>query len=275
MSDIQIPTRENPLDLLPPPRPPSRVPWVVAAVSLIGAAAVAGTLYRMTSDARGEVERVKRDAAETAQKLRDAQQERDTLGTQVKALETQKSTLQSEVEKKEKELARMKAAQDALQDKMRAEIQKGDIRLTDNGGRLQVELVDKVLFDSGQADLSKRGEEVLLRLGAVLAKIDERQFQVAGHTDDSPPTEKIKAQFPTNWELSAARAVNVVRFLAEKGGVPPKRLVASGHSEFQPVATNANPAGRARNRRIEILLTPTLEAKAGAVAKDAAAARKK
>ena len=157
---------------------------------------------------------------------------------------------------------------------MQAEIQKGDIKLSESGGRIQVDLVDKILFDSGQAVLSPRGQDVLLRIGSVLAKIDDRQLQVSGHTDDSPPTDKIKEQFPTNWELSTARAVNVVRFLSEKGGVPQKRLMAAGHGQFMPVATNANPEGRARNRRIEILLTPVIEGKAGQLHKEVAAVKK-
>jgi chemotaxis protein MotB len=122
--------------------------------------------------------------------------------------------------------------------------------------------VDKILFDSGQADLSTRGQEVLGRLGTVLSKIDDKQIQVSGHTDDSPIADpKLAEKFPSNWELSVARAVNVVRFLTDKGQVPSGRLVAAGYGQFHPIATNANPSGRARNRRIEILLTPTLAAK--------------
>jgi chemotaxis protein MotB len=115
-----------------------------------------------------------------------------------------------------------------------------------------------VLFDSGEAALSARGEEVLGRVGAVLAKVDDKMIQVSGHTDDSPPTDKVKLVFPTNWELSVARAVNVVRHMTEKAKVPSRRLIAAGYGEFHPIATNANPAGRAQNRRIEILLTPML-----------------
>src|SRR6185312_4221537 len=122
-----------------------------------------------------------------------------------------------------------------------------------------MDLVDKVLFDSGEATISTRGAEVLQRVATVLASIDDKQIQVSGHTDDSPISPRLTAQFPTNWELSTARATNVVRFLSEKGGVPGKRLVASGYGPYQPIASNNNAAGRARNRRIEILLTPLLE----------------
>ncbi|HLL05839.1 MAG TPA: OmpA family protein, partial [Myxococcaceae bacterium] len=79
-------------------------------------------------------------------------------------------------------------------------------------------------------------------------------------TDDSPPSQRLAATFPTNWELSVARAVNVVRFLQEKAKVPAKRLVAAGYGDTHPVAGNSTPKGRARNRRIEILLIPDLPA---------------
>jgi chemotaxis protein MotB len=108
---------------------------------------------------------------------------------------------------------------------------------------------------------------VLARVGAVLAQIDDKQIQVSGHTDNHPVGEKLLAQFPSNWELSASRAINVVRFLAEKAGVPPQRLVATGYGEYHPIASNKTPSGRARNRRIEILLTPSLDPKLMARAK--------
>jgi len=136
------------------------------------------------------------------------------------------------------------------------------------GGKLRVDLVDKVLFDSGEAQISKRGEGVLGRVGAVLAQIDDKQIQVSGHTDNQRVIgEKLLSQFPTNWELSSARAVNVVRFLREKANVPAQRLVASGYADLHPIASNKTPAGRARNRRIEILLTPLLDPKRIALSK--------
>lgn len=170
-----------------------------------------------------------------------------------------KTQLSLDVAAKEEELARLKSTFDQLEERMKEEIRQGEIKLTQIGGRLQVDLVDKILFNSGEATISKRGEEVLARVGAVLATIDDKQVQVSGHTDDAPPTEKIADRFPTNWELSAARAINVVRFLQEQAKVPGKRLVASGHGQYRPVATNASAVGRARNRRIEILLIPLIE----------------
>jgi chemotaxis protein MotB len=108
---------------------------------------------------------------------------------------------------------------------------------------------------------------VLARVGGVLATMDDKQIQVSGHTDSHPISEKLAPQFPTNWELSTARAVNVVRFLQEKANVPAKNLVATGYGEYHPIASNKSSTGRARNRRIEILLTPSLDPKAIAKSK--------
>src|SRR6185436_2611909 len=134
-------------------------------------------------------------------------------------------------------------------------------------GKLRVDMVDKILFDSGEAVISKRGEGVLARVGAVLATMDDKQIQVSGHTDSNPISDKLATQFPTNWELSVTRAVNVVRFLEEKASVPPKNLTATGYGQYHPIASNKTAAGRARNRRIEILLTPSLAPKAIAKSK--------
>jgi chemotaxis protein MotB len=161
----------------------------------------------------------------------------------------------------------LKGTYDKLEEKMKDEIDKGDIRLSQSGGKLRVDLVDKILFDSGEAVISKRGEGVLSRVGGVLATMDDKQIQVSGHTDSNPISEKLAPQFPTNWELSVTRAVNVVRFLEEKANVPAKNLIATGYGQHHPIASNKSAAGRARNRRIEILLTPSLDPKAMAKSK--------
>ena len=244
----------------------SATPWLlfVLAAGALGAVLYFGRDLLMSERGRGESAR--RELSDANVKLAEAEAARRGLEERVKALESDKATLSQsmtalaeDLEEKEAEIARLKATYDSLEERMQAEIKKGEIRLTQDEGRIKVDLVDKVLFDSGQAELSPRGVEVLSRIASVLAKIDDKQIQVAGHTDDAPIVNELKQRFPSNWELSAARAVNVVRFLAEKGGVPAKRLVAAGHGEFQPVATNNTPQGRAQNRRIEILLTPALK----------------
>jgi chemotaxis protein MotB len=276
-------------------KPPSRTPWMVAVLVLVlaGVAGFFGLTFYGEMQARAataEAEALKAHerakAAELAQKALedklaaiDAERARlsselDKLSTEKEQLSTEKQLLSTEkeqlsterdllsqaVQAKEAELARLKATYTDLEEKMKAEIAEGEIRLSQAEGRIQVDLVDKILFDSGEAKLSERGAEVLTRLGGVLVGVEGRSIQVSGHTDDSPPSQRLAATFPTNWELSVARAVNVVRFLQEKAKVPERRLVAAGYGDTHPVASNASPKGRARNRRIEILLIPELPA---------------
>jgi chemotaxis protein MotB len=228
-----------------------KLPWVLL-VLVLGGAGYGGYL--------GLKERGRLMSAASAALVDKAKIEAEKKQAEEKlaALTTEKDALTKNVEAKSSELAALKGTYDKLQEKMKEEIAHGDIQLTQSGGKLRVGLVDKILFNSGEAGISKRGEGVLARVGGVLAGIEDRQIQVSGHTDTTPISDKLKAQFPTNWELSTARATNVVRFLSEKASVPAKRLMASGYGEFEPIASNKSPAGRAKNRRIEILLTPSL-----------------
>jgi chemotaxis protein MotB len=112
-------------------------------------------------------------------------------------------------------------------------------------------LTDKVLYDSGSATLNPAGTPLLDRIAQLLRTEFDHPIVVEGHTDDQPIS---GAQFPTNWELSTARATAVVRFFI-RDHVAPGRLAASGYGAMHPLTTNATAAGRSRNRRVEIVLT--------------------
>ncbi len=122
------------------------------------------------------------------------------------------------------------------------------------GGKMVVGLPSDVLFASGSARLSTKGEETVAQVAKLLSQIPERHFQVEGHTDNVP----IKtAQFPSNWELAAARAGHVVAVLIA-GGLDPKRVSAASFGEHSPARPNDSPEGRMANRRIEIVVVPDL-----------------
>jgi chemotaxis protein MotB len=121
--------------------------------------------------------------------------------------------------------------------------------------RMVVELPEDVLFDSGSARLKKDGETVLIELAPVLVGFEQQLFQVGGHTDNVPIHTR---RFPSNWELSAERALNVTKLLI-KYGMSAQRVSAAAYAETQPVATNDTAEGRAQNRRIEIALLPNLD----------------
>ncbi|MGB8223912.1 MAG: flagellar motor protein MotB [Polyangiales bacterium] len=121
--------------------------------------------------------------------------------------------------------------------------------------KMVIELPEAVLFASGSAKLKPEGVRVLAELGPVLASIKGRDFQVGGHTDNKPIH---TARFPSNWELSGARSIDVTQLLIEYG-VPGDRVSAAAYADTQPVADNDTPEGRALNRRIEIALQPNLD----------------
>ncbi len=178
---------------------------------------------------------------------------RNNLMTEVEDLQARTGQL---TEAKNKEIEKLKGTYDSLVSELQEEIKKGEIKVTQVLDRLSVNMVEKILFDSGSADIKPEGLKVLERLGGILKKVTDKQIRVEGHTDNIPIGGKLAERFPTNWELSAARATNVVKFLSEKVGVDPKFLTAAAYSMNRPVASNDTKEGRAQNRRIEISLIP-------------------
>jgi chemotaxis protein MotB len=157
---------------------------------------------------------------------------------------------------KEAEIGKLKGAYDELVGNLKEQINAGQIQITQLAGRLSVNMVDKILFNSGEANVKPEGEQVLKKVGDALKNIQGKAIRVEGHTDNVPIAGALKDRFPSNWELSTARATAVVRYLQENTGITPDRLIAAGYGEFHPVAANTTPEGRAQNRRIELALVP-------------------
>ena len=118
-----------------------------------------------------------------------------------------------------------------------------------------MDVLDKILFDSGQTEIRPEGLAVLKRVVEILMTVTDKVIRVEGHTDNIPIAGALAKRYPTNWELSAARALNVTRYL-EKEGIDPSMLSAAAFGEYQPIAENDTPEGRAKNRRIAIILLP-------------------
>ncbi len=161
---------------------------------------------------------------------------------------------------REARIAQMKSTYDELVQKMESEIARGEITISELQGKLTVNMVERILFDSGKADIKPAGLEVLKRVGDILREVADKNIRVEGHTDNVPISSRLRETFPSNWELSTARATNVVHFLQDHVGIAGDRLSACGFSQYSPVAGNDTPEGRAQNRRIQIELVP-LEAK--------------
>ena len=140
---------------------------------------------------------------------------------------------------------------------LKDEIDAQQIELVENEDTLKVVFIDKILFNSGSAEINKKGKALLLALAETIRQQKDQSVLVEGHTDNMPLGPSLKARFPSNWELSVARAAAVARFLQEEGLLPPQRLSARGYSSYRPVAANDTAAGRHQNRRIEIILSPS------------------
>jgi chemotaxis protein MotB len=156
---------------------------------------------------------------------------------------------------KETEVKTVSKTYEELLAEMKGEIEQGQIAITELRGKLTVEVVDKILFDSGQAEVKPEGLAVLKRVVEILTTVTDKVIRIEGHTDNIPIAGTLAKRYPTNWELSAARALNVTRYL-EKEGIDPAILSAAAFGEYQPVAENDTPEGRAKNRRIAIILLP-------------------
>ena len=139
--------------------------------------------------------------------------------------------------------------------RLQSMIDGGQLTVSIDAGRIVINLPNNVLFNSGSANLNAEGKKALAQIGDVLKQFSDRRFQIEGHSDNVP----IKsARFPSNWELSTARALAVVHLLTEMG-VTPENVSAAGFGEFRPRADNETEEGRQLNRRIEIVMLPNLD----------------
>jgi flagellar motor protein MotB len=176
--------------------------------------------------------------------------EKNTL--QVDELKRKLAESQARIEELQKETEASGKAQHSLEQEMRAALESKDVTISQLQGKLTVNILDRIMFDSGEAVLKGDGEAVLQKVANVLAQHPQLKIHVIGHTDNIPIRASARSRFPSNWELSTTRATAAVRFLTERGGVDPRRVGAVGYGEFRPVADNATPEGRAKNRRIAI-----------------------
>ena len=204
--------------------------------SLDDTTALAGELKQRLEKLGQNVDKLTSEKGQLSKTLDDAKARLEELRKQKLAAEERAATFRN------------------LMQKLRAMIDAGQLKVIIRDGRMLIALESDVLFDSGKTSLKPAGMAALAKLAPVLAGITDRKYLVAGHTDNVP----IKtARFPSNWELSTARAVEVVRFLIANG-MQPAQVAAAGYGEFDPVSPNDTPEHRAQNRRIEIVLQPNL-----------------
>ena len=214
--------------------------------------------YRSASSAQSERDDLTNAREELLVRFANLEREKTELANR---LDAQIASLSKE---KQQELDRLRATYDTLVTDLKSEIEQGQITITKMADRLSVSMVEKILFSSGEADITAEGIKVLDRVGNVLKNTQKKIIRVEGHTDNVPISTRLTGKFPSNWELSTARATNVVRLLQDKVGIPPERLEAVGLAEYHPISTNKTLVGRSQNRRIEIALLPDIRELAAA-----------
>ncbi|UCB48633.1 MAG: OmpA family protein [Deltaproteobacteria bacterium] len=212
-----------------------------------------GEMTRLKQDNTNLEEILKAKSGTLSKEIADLRKQNKTLREENEALQAKAKAL--EVEKTEEILGVKTMYEDLVQD-MESEIKKGKITITQLKGKLKVNMVDEILFDSGRATIKAQGVKVLERVGKVLLNVKDQTIRIEGHTDNVPIGPELAKRYPTNWELSVARAIAVARYLQEEVGVDPRLISATGHGQYQPIASNETEQGRTRNRRIEIVLVP-------------------
>jgi chemotaxis protein MotB len=166
------------------------------------------------------------------------------------------ASLTNQIADLQKQKEQVSKTSKSLEDEMRSQLESRDVTISKLQGRLTVNIVDRVMFDSGEAVLKPDGEVVMRKIAQILQEHPQLSIHVVGHTDNVPIRQTAQSRFASNWELSTARALAAVHFLTERAGVDPRRVGAVGYGEFRPVADNATPEGRAKNRRIAITILP-------------------
>ncbi len=210
-------------------------------------------LTKLEADNKSLANDLAREQASHQADMAAAQAELAQLRVQISDLSAENARFQALKTAELDRLTGIQQTQQNLTESLKSLIEDKSLGVQRVNDRLVLELSDRILFDSGSDQLRPEGLPVLANVAKILAsRVNTLQIQVGGHTDNVPLG--TAGHFGSNWALSAARAVTVVRFLVQTGGVEASRLSAVGYGEFQPIASNATPEGRARNRRIEIVL---------------------
>ena len=202
---------------------------------------------------REELERILRSKSDSlSQSISELRRKVADLDAENAKLKEENASL---AKAREEQVRKVSSTYESLLEKMKSEISKGQITISELKGKLTVNMVDSILFDSGKAEVKKGGLEILGKVVSILKDVNDKSIRIEGHTDTVQISRALAQRYPTNWELSAARAINVARYLQGQG-IDPGHLSAVAYGEWKPVATNDTEEGKAKNRRIEIILVP-------------------
>jgi chemotaxis protein MotB len=180
--------------------------------------------------------------------LANTQEQSEAKDREIQALADKSRALENQMAEMERQFQEIEAS-------LKDQIASQQVKLETLEGKLKITFVDKILFNSGSAEINEEGRQTLMSLADTLKRYFDQNIMVEGHTDNVRIGDSLQRTFHTNWELSTARATAVVRFLKNQVGINPERLSAVGYSYYKPIAENDTKAGRAQNRRIEVILS--------------------
>ncbi len=178
------------------------------------------------------------------------------LAENIKILRLELNKKKSVIELQDKVIQLLDDTKKTIQTSLKDQIAAQEVEVIEAENKLKVIFVDKILFDSGSAEINPKGKELLRVLAKSLKENKSQNIVIEGHTDNVSLTAYLMKRFPSNWELSTARASAVAHLFEEEGAIDPQRLSVRGYSFYRPVASNDTEKGRRQNRRIEIVLGP-------------------
>ena len=221
--------------------------WIIATI--LSVAVVLGFMGLSVVQKAQELDKLRAE-------LRAARDSAATKHNEAAKLQEEIESSKAQIAELEREKQAAEQKQSTLEQEMRAALESKDITISQLQGKLTVNILDRILFDSGEAVLRSEGEKILQQIAQILSQHPNRQINVIGHTDNVPIRASARSRYASNWELSTARATAAVRFLQERAGVDPRRLGALGYGEFHPIEDNSTADGRAKNRRIALVVLP-------------------
>ena len=178
---------------------------------------------------------------------------------ELKELKARLYALTGEKTLTERKIDELKSTYEGLVSDLKQQMENQEVTIERFEEKISITFVDRILFEFGKATVSPEGEKILKKVGKTLKGVEDRKIRVVGHTDNRPIHPDYLYKFPSNWELSSARASAVVRHFHNELGLDPRSIEAVGRSFYDPVVSNETPEGRSQNRRVEIIIAPKLE----------------
>lgn len=210
-----------------------------------------------TSKIQERIDEAKKAEARQQQSVQEAAASKDLIELQklqlqkeIGLLESKRDALVTQVKPPKTETDDVKRNMDSVKLQLAAALQEMNIPFEETGEGLMVRLPEKVLFSSGSAELESEGKKTIAALAEVLQRFPQR-VRIEGYTDDVPVK---RSKYSSNWELSAARAISVMRGMVDDHGLPASRFTVAGWGEHKPLVDNSNEENRAKNRRVEIVI---------------------